>query len=552
MNQNTPSIAPDYYLTNFKFLVMWVAERYADLLTETEHQFVKSFHQLGYASQCLFVRLSSRKGILFRSDKLSYAEIDSLDIAAKNLMTAGLISNNSVLYLADISNLLTKVEMFNLFKDELKNYKNDRKEIWVEHLTKTHLAPKTWQDWTNNNFGDAYRLETQAIIDNFLLLFFGNAHQDLTEFVLQDLGLFRYESYVIHQDNRIFKSRTELEEYQQLLLMREQFNAVTSLDELIGITETFTKAPATPSMSARYARFYNQIAYEFERFGQHEIAYNLYEKSHLPPARERRIRLLEKQGNHSSAWQLLNELLDAPCNEYEQQIAERMAPRLAKKIGARVNKKIPLAIPITNLLLTRVKIDADTWLSVEEISRLHFDSVSTPCVYVENQLLTGLFGLWLWPEIFSAVDGAFANPFQSAPLDMYEPGFMKLRPGITALWKLFEGTDYQQHIRYYWKIKNGIENHFVNWRNLNEQVIEHALECIPANHLKIIFERLLFDLKNNRSGLPDLIQFFPENKQYRMLEIKGPGDRIQDNQQRWLEFFLNHGIPAEVVYVNWQ
>ena len=73
-----------------------------------------------------------------------------------------------------------------------------------------------------------------------------------------------------------------------------------------------------------------------------------------------------------------------------------------------------------------------------------------------------------------------------------------------------------------------------------------------AQHLKRIFERLLFDLKSNRSGLPDLIQFFPESRHYRMLEIKGPGDRIQDNQQRWLEYFLKHGIPAEVIYVSWQ
>jgi hypothetical protein len=68
---------------------------------------------------------------------------------------------------------------------------------------------------------------------------------------------------------------------------------------------------------------------------------------------------------------------------------------------------------------------------------------------------------------------------------------------------------------------------------------------------------LLFDIKNNRSGLPDLIQFFPtqilpaENS-YRMIEVKGPGDRIQDNQQRWLNYFSLKSIPAEVWYVNWQ
>jgi hypothetical protein len=37
-----------------------------------------------------------------------------------------------------------------------------------------------------------------------------------------------------------------------------------------------------------------------------------------------------------------------------------------------------------------------------------------------------------------------------------------------------------------------------------------------------------------------------------MVEVKGPGDRIQDNQQRWLEYFAQHQIPAEVYYVRWQ
>jgi VRR-NUC domain len=66
---------------------------------------------------------------------------------------------------------------------------------------------------------------------------------------------------------------------------------------------------------------------------------------------------------------------------------------------------------------------------------------------------------------------------------------------------------------------------------------------------------LLFDIHSNRSGFPDLIQFFPNSpngKNYRLIEVKGPGDRLQDNQQRWLEYFSAHDIPAEVWYVRWQ
>ena len=80
----------------------------------------------------------------------------------------------------------------------------------------------------------------------------------------------------------------------------------------------------------------NQLAYELERASEHSLALQLYIQSHLPPARERRIRLLEKQGDFSAAWQLLNELLQTPYDEHELQVAQRMAPRLAKKLGEAV------------------------------------------------------------------------------------------------------------------------------------------------------------------------------------------------------------------------
>jgi hypothetical protein len=36
-----------------------------------------------------------------------------------------------------------------------------------------------------------------------------------------------------------------------------------------------------------------------------------------------------------------------------------------------------------------------------------------------------------------------------------------------------------------------------------------------------------------------------------MIEVKGPGDRLQDNQIRWLHYFAEHGIPVAVCYVQW-
>jgi hypothetical protein len=37
-----------------------------------------------------------------------------------------------------------------------------------------------------------------------------------------------------------------------------------------------------------------------------------------------------------------------------------------------------------------------------------------------------------------------------------------------------------------------------------------------------------------------------------MIEVKGPGDRLQDHQIRWLQFFASKGIAASVCYLRWQ
>ena len=61
---------------------------------------------------------------------------------------------------------------------------------------------------------------------------------------------------------------------------------------------------------------------------------------------------------------------------------------------------------------------------------------------------------------------------------------------------------------------------------------------------------MLLDWRDNRAGLPDLIRFLPALDWYELIEVKGPGDRLQDNQRRWLAYFEQHGIPARVCHVS--
>lgn len=548
----TPDLAPDYYLKNFRFLVEWVDERYADLLSAEEQDFIQQFYQLDTDAQCLLVRLSSRKGPLFRRDKLNYREITSIDTAAQCLIKAGLLMAETPISLEVLSGSLTKPELLLLFDDQLVGVKQARKEVLIQHIANQFIEPRTWLEWTNNQLGAAWYLNNQQIIQTLLLLFFGNAYQDLTEFVLQDLGIYRYEHYPIDSQHRIFKNRTELEQYLHLVALREQLDKATDIESLIQLSEQLPQQCVTEKLQRRRAKLCNQLAYALERVNEHELAFQLYQQSHLSPARERRIRLLEKKHKYSEAWELLNQLIAEPQDEQELQVAQRIAPRLAKKQGINVEKQTPIATTTHHLELTQITDDSGSTVRVEEVVRLTLDDIEAPCVYAENALISALFGLWLWPEMFRGIEGAFANPFQAAPLDLYQENFVSNRPDIATLWELLETDEYRHHIRHIWSEKHGIANHFVNWSFITSDLLDLALECVPAHHLRLIFKRLLFDIKNNRSGLPDLIQFYPEQKNYRMIEVKGPGDRVQDNQQRWLDYFAKQDIPAEVWYVRWQ
>jgi hypothetical protein len=63
---------------------------------------------------------------------------------------------------------------------------------------------------------------------------------------------------------------------------------------------------------------------------------------------------------------------------------------------------------------------------------------------------------------------------------------------------------------------------------------------------------MLFDPGENRRGFPDLIALGESPGDYCLVEVKGPGDALQYSQKRWLRFFREQEIPAQVAWVVWR
>lgn len=326
--------------------------------------------------------------------------------------------------------------------------------------------------------------------------------------------------------------------------------AAEELADLELINQQLPPPSSHEKVARQRAKLCLKLACAFERHQEWQSAFELHALHDLPPARERRVRMLEKLGLYAQAWTELSLLLENPISEQERQAALRMAPRIAKKADKIFKKHTALPLPEIHLDRSCLCPSLLNESCIEQVVAHHLHTPQEPCFYVENSLFNGLLGLWLWPEMFRSVAGAFAHPFQLAPLDLYDTAFIGRRPGMESLWDQLESDGHGPAMTATWHARFGIANALVNWQCLNEELLNLALSCIPGAHLKLIFNRQLFDLRDNRSGFPDLIQFYPGRCAYRLIEIKASGDRVQDNQRRWLDYFARHDIPASVCHVN--
>lgn len=540
---------PLYYLDNFQDVLSWIATRYADLLSVEETQFIARFGALPLPSRALFVRLVMRKGCLFRASKLNYSEIGDTRAAALPLLATGWVVADPVISLEELFDLLLKAEIAQAF-DLAAPLRAARKAEQLEALREQHADDQAFSAWYPACTDVLYRIGMQPLCDRLRLIYFGNYHQDWSEFVLSDLGVYQYEKVEFSPQSRGFRTRQDIEHYEVLHQCRERYNDSAPADEVLRELAALPLPPENTWLASRRDKLTFQIAQHLEKCQDWPAAYRAYADCRYPGARGRAIRVLEKDEQPQAAYDRLTIALAAPESEAEQQLLLRMAPRLRRKLGhAKQAASAAASVERIDLLLPH----PEQACYVEIVVRQHLSHDDAPVYYVENTLINSLFGLLCWPAIFKAIPGAFFHPFHRGPADLHSADFYLRRSGdfSACLARLDDGS-YQASIRATLAAKHGIASPFVSWEVLGDGLLDLALACIPAAHLKKAFERILLDIKSNRSGFPDLIQFWPQEQRYRMIEVKGPGDRLQDNQLRWIAYCARHAMPVSVCYLQWQ
>lgn len=566
MQQNV--LPADYYLTNFRQLTDFVVSRYAHLLGEDALAFYQALTSLPEDTQKLYVRMLLRKGQYFRRSKLGYDEITSVDVALTALAEGGFVTVDAPAPDVALVKLFTKAELVACFADA------SLKPLSRAELDES-LLQRPIREVCDQLLAFAQRQDGEQLIQLcrdehfvvFRLLFFGNLHQDMTDFVLRDLGLNRYESYPLDADSAALQTPDQVAAH---LLYYHYYEQAENIDDNCAediicmlrslVSELMAATKSDSVLRRRVHRLLLKYARQLERLQATQAALEIYQQVDRPPSRERQARLMAEQHRFVEALALCEQILQDSTNEEEQEFAEAFAARCLKKAARsgcdtsnlmashalqRARLNVAKYTPPTELLALS---GADT--SVEECVAAHFRSHGA-CFFVENTLMNAVFGLALWEVIFAPVQGAFYHPFQIGPADLYED-FASNRQGLLQrFWQEISDSDsLSAKVLATFRTKSGIANPFVHWPALDEALLTLALARIPYAHWEAVLKRMLLDIRHHRSGFPDLI-WFPDSGGYELLEVKAPGDKVQQNQRRWMAYFDRHHIPHRLVNVQW-
>ncbi|QJD81106.1 VRR-NUC domain-containing protein [Spirosoma rhododendri] len=553
-------LTPRYYLDNFRYVLDFVKRLYGNLLNDAEWEFIRRFEALDLDAQSLYVRFSNRKGLFFRPNKLNYTEIIDLPGAVDALRDAGFVDRLSVHHEAmgeAALGVFTKPELLELLPfepEELRQLGKEKKEGVTRYALneldfgEIVTALSTRESVIKLNF------EAEDMMVKYL--FFGNRGGNMTEFVVRDLGMINFESYDESQMTARFRTRKEVEDKLLISLTSESFyeqkEAELSAEVIYNwfLNWNETRPELSDIAILGYQKLVCRVGAYLERQKLPEQALAVYELSDRVPARERRVRLLYKNGSVEEALALCDEIAVAPLNADERYFATDFRERI---LGLSEKKR-------TRKATTRFLSDAES-VSIPGAYRHHVEAGvmnyylerGHDAAFTENYPWRGLFGLVFWDIIYDANVSAIHHPLQRAPSDFYLPEFYRKREDLLKkrLAELTTKDDWRRHTGRTFNAKYGITNVLVDWSDELMALVLRIIDLLDIEQLRLILLEMARNVREHTRGFPDLL-IWQENGQYSFVEVKSPTDHLGPQQLHWLEFFQTIGVYGKVNRVIWE
>uniref|UniRef100_A0AAY4B3Q9 Fanconi-associated nuclease n=1 Tax=Denticeps clupeoides TaxID=299321 RepID=A0AAY4B3Q9_9TELE len=194
--------------------------------------------------------------------------------------------------------------------------------------------------------------------------------------------------------------------------------------------------------------------------------------------------------------------------------------------------------------------------SVEDLALAHYRQLGfDQGIHGEGSTFSTLFGLLMWDIIFmDGVHDVFRNPYQTCPLDLHTDCFYENRSeAIEARVQMLQEASVetlQALLADVWWAVEGRVCSLVNWERFSS--LQHAqslVACLRGHFISRLVLRMAKDYRHCRAGLPDLVVWNTSNNTCKLVEVKGPNDRLSQKQQIWLDELRKMGADVEVCHV---
>lgn len=540
-------LPPRYYLDHFEYLLRFVEQQYAHILGEEEQTFVRDFRALSTDARCLYLRMSNRKGPLFRVARFAYEEIEALPSALDELYAAGFalpVRPAEAFPPALLLPIYTKNELLELLGTSphaalLRHARTLPKEPLVRWMA---ALPDMATHWHAQAEAECLSsLGRQEAADALRFLFFGNQWQGMSEFVIRDVGHLRFE-----EAGQLLPRYTDRAQWvAEWTALRGRHAWTHRLEQDPDEARSFVLewvGQQPPAVLAQAGEWLLEAGLWLERQRHYEDALRMFSLTVLPPSRERQVRILQKIGQTEDAQALARQIAEQPQNAAEYFFAHDFLhpgeKRKAKNSTTIFLKEAEeLAVPVG--WRYRVEAGVLATLALSGWQGWH----------IENHLWRSLFGLVFWEEIFAH---SLHQPLQRSPSDFYQPAFWEKRQHLLhqKLERLHSAERLFEHIRLVHDTKVGTANPAVFWHEGLLTLAELACRLMPVAGLHAVLLEMARNLREGLRGFPDLLVWQADGR-FELIEVKSPTDHLAPQQLYWIAFLNRCGLPAKVLRVRW-
>lgn len=194
--------------------------------------------------------------------------------------------------------------------------------------------------------------------------------------------------------------------------------------------------------------------------------------------------------------------------------------------------------------------------SVEELALEHYRrSGFDQGIHGEGSTFSTLCGLLLWDVIFmDGIPDVFRNAYQACPLDLCTDSFFASRRlALEARLQMIHSASAESlraQVAATWRAQEGRAAALVSWdRFASLQQAQDLVSCLGGPLLSGVCRRLATDFRHCRGGLPDLVVWNSQSHLFKLVEVKGPNDRLSPKQMIWLDELQRLGADVEVCHV---